>query len=157
MNAKSIRDYIIIPTLMQLKNRFSYNDTVLRLVMETMYHESNGFSQIIQQPNNGPAYGLCQMEGDTFRWLQKDWISKWPEFVKISPTYPNIPFTELLWNLKLNVAMCRARYYVDKRPLPVNTLEARSDYWYKIYNASGVLVRKHHYQIHAKELDKLLL
>jgi len=154
---KEFRDLICIPTLEQLENRFPYNDTALNLVMETIYHESGGLSHIVQMPNYGPAHGICQFEEPTFDWIIKDWISKWPEFVKISPNYPNIPLEELHWNLKLNVAMCRARYYVSPKPLPVNTLENRSDYWYVIYNASGVLVRKHHYQIHAKELAKLLL
>lgn len=157
LNPKSFQKLVVIPTLEQLSNRFPYNETALKLVMETIYHESDGLKQLVQQPNGGPGHGLLQMEVDTFYWIIKDWISKWPEFVKISPTYPNIPLEELHWNLKLNVALCRARYYVSPKHLPVNDLENRSEFWYSIYNVSGVIARKQHYQIHAKELDKLLL
>jgi hypothetical protein len=157
INVKELQKLVIIPTLEQLANRFPYNDTALTLVMETMYHESAGFVHIIQMPNYGPANGILQMEKTTFDWLVDSWIPKWPEFAKISPNYPNIPLEELYWNLKLNVAMCRARYYVSPKPLPANNLESRSEYWFTTYNNSKVITRKQHYQIHAKELDKLLL
>lgn len=160
LDCKNFRDLIVIPTLKELAPEFSFQNVAVNLVMETIYHESQQLTYLVQMPNYGPAHGLLQMEEETWDWLVDDFLPKhksWPKFAKISPNHPKIPYEELHWNLKLNVAMCRARYAASSSPLPNDTLESRSDYWFTVYNASGVTIRKYHYETDAKNLDKLLL
>jgi hypothetical protein len=58
-----------------------------------------------------------------------------------------VAYGELAWNLALNVIACRLRYFVDWRKLPSleEGIPSRAQYWFTVYNASGVLERKAKY------------
>lgn len=156
MDVNQFKRLILEPTLGELHPEIPFSGVAYRLILETIWHESGGLKNIIQVPNDGPAYGICQMEKPTFEWLVESVLPNKPQlslkFVKISATYPYIDFKELLWNLKLNVALCRLRYLVVPDALPEDNLEARAKYWFQFYNASEVQVRLHHFMIDAKEL-----
>lgn len=150
---------IVLPILGFLSPDIPMTPVATRLVLETIFHESDRLTYIAQKPNDNPAHGLLQMERPTFNWLIDDFLPKqkfWPKFNKLSPNWPNIQFNELDGNLFLCVAMCRIRYYAVPKPLPENTLIERANYWYTYYNGSGVPQRKAQYITNSEYLASLL-
>lgn len=160
MDIKQFDKLIAYPILNSLlPPEIPYSSVAHRLILETIYHESQRMIFIAQNPNYGPAHGFLQMEQPTFQWLVNDVIPKLninSKFRKISFTFPDMQFDELNGNLYLNVVMCRIRYYAVPYKLPENNLESRADYWYKFYNASGVPERRENFIKDAKYLATIL-
>lgn len=116
-------------------------EVAVRLVGETIWHESDRLQALGQYPRDpvdvfGPGLGICSMERSTWNWLKdKD---------RIRGTLALRQYEELAWDLRLNVIACRLRYLVNPLSLPKleDGVEARSVYWFRIYNASGVIERR---------------
>lgn len=150
---------VLLPILGFLAPDISLTPVATRLVLETIFHESDRLTCIAQKPNDNPAHGVCQMERPTFNWLVNDFLPKqkfWPKFKRLSPNWPDIQFNELDGNLFLCVTMCRIRYYAVPQSLPENNLIDRANYWYLHYNASGVLQRKAKYITDSEYLSTIL-
>lgn len=134
LDASQFISGVIYPTLGDLSRVMPNPPVAQRLVVETLAHESDGFTYLHQFPM-GPALGLCQMEEPT-------WDDLWDRFLDL-PKYADLlsavmsycchgelpAFADLVWNLRLNVAMCRLRYFSQPHPLPDDTLESRAAYW----------------------------
>jgi len=131
-------------------------EVAIKLVGETIWHESDRLQALGQyvaiDPNNpmlspfGPGLGIASIEEPTWDWMVKE-SERWVN-TKFYLGYRD--YEDLAWDLRLNVLACRIRYKLDRRPLPADTLEARADYWFRVYNASGVESRKAKYIADAK-------
>lgn len=158
LDANHFRNLVVTPTLHELDPEVPYSDVAEMLVLETIWHESSKFTYLAQLPHYGPALGIAQIEQATFNWLI-DVIKKkplWAKFKNIAVMQPDIEFSQLAWNLKLSVALCRYRYSVIPDKLPDNTIEARAEYWYQHYNGSGVISRKYHFAANSRDLRDVL-
>lgn len=158
--APQFRKLVVVPTLNEIDPEIIYSGVAQRLVLETIFHESNCFTYLAQLPFDGPARGLAQIEEPTFNWLVYGVLPKNPKlslkFLKITANYPNIPFNEVTWNLKLSVALCRLRYYVVPAALPDDTIEGRAAYWSKYYQTSNDPIKTKKFIEHSKQLEQLL-
>jgi len=158
--APQFNKLIVLPTLSEIDPEIKYTGVAQRLVLETIFHESNGLTYLAQLPFNGPACGIAQIEEPTFDWLVHQVLPRNPKlslkFTKISPNYPNIPFKELVWNLKLCVALCRLRYFVVPAMLPEDTIEDRAAYWSKYYQTSNDSAKTKLFIQHSNQLEQLL-
>lgn len=94
------------------------------LVLGTIYQESRGGYYLRQL--RGPALGISQVEPATFRWLVELYGARFPF---ITDRHPH----ELIWDLRLAIAMCRLRYLAVPGPIP-KTLDGQAAYWKAHYN-----------------------
>ena len=133
-------------------------EAAVRLVGETIWHESDQLKALGQYSVDltfGPGLGPCSMERPTWDWLVRDHIQqkvKLRDFFQRWSIGDPGNYDQFAYNLALNVAACRLRYWVDSRMMPGNTfdIESRSKYWFAVYNASGVEARRHKYIKDAK-------
>lgn len=144
------KTYVLYPTMVAMGEK---NANAICLVMETIWHESDGL-RYLAQVGNGPARGLGQCEPPTFDWLVGDYLPKhqpalWGAFGAISPHWPSIPFEELAWNLRLATALVRVRYLAAPGTIPT-TLEGRAAYWGKYYQTDSDPAKIQLYIQHAK-------
>ena len=113
-----------------LKEYNLYSPEAAQLVYGTIIQESRRGTFIRQNVKNFDitkhAIGIAQIEYNTFIWLKRVFMSKYPEIAQIK-------FEELEYNLKYSILFCRLRYRVDKEPIPL-TLDGQAEYWKRIYN-----------------------
>jgi len=119
------------------------------LVGETIWHESDRLRALGQYPRDlldvfGPGLGISSFERSTWNWLYPLYRSF---AAQLGHGDRSVQYEELAWNLALNVIACRLRYYVSRHKLPdlADGVVARAEYWFKVYNASGVESRKAKY------------
>ena len=159
LHVKQFRDLILNPTLDYFSPEINNSKCAKSLVLETIWHESGGLTYIAQFPYNGPAKGVLQMEKPTFEWLNK-FIPNSLISNKFSSIFGKLSFDDLIWNLKLCVAMCRIRYLVVKAPLPNDNVQSRAAYWNTYYQTSddqpGIDKDEMQYISHAYDLWKIL-
>ena len=139
-------------------------EVAIKLVGETIFHESDRLRALGQYPNPaddmgqravevfGPGLGIASIEEATWDWMVgKADSGRWNHtiFEELSSRM----YQELAWDLKLNVLACRFRYKVDKRPLPENNMVSRSIYWMAVYNGSGVEDRRLGYVRNAVDIE----
>jgi len=133
-------------------------EAAVRLVGETIWHESDQLKALGQYSVDltfGPGLGPCSMERATWDWLVRDHIQQKVKLLNFFQRWsigdPS-NYDQFAYNLALNVAACRLRYWVDPRLMPANTfdIEGRSKYWFSVYNASGVESRRAKYVKDAK-------
>jgi len=132
--------YVLIPTLDLLEPDVQHTPNAQAIVRETIWHESGGLVHIVQL-GGGPGRGLGQIEPPTFEWLTKDFLPNkrpaiWQKFGAISAQWPSIPFDEVMWNLRLAVALVRCRYLPDSHGVP-STIEGRAAYWSRVYQTTN--------------------
>ena len=150
---------LVYETLDAFKDVMPNPPVAQHLVVETLAHESDGFTCLKQV--GGPALGMCQMELPTwndlwFRFLQAnhvkfaDLLSK----LRVECAYGEFPkFQDLRWNIRLAIAMCRLKYFSHPAPLPDDTLEARAAYWGYVYQTTRDPAKIALYMAHAKEME----
>lgn len=101
------------------------------LLLGTAAQESH-FGKYVTQMGNGPARGVFQMEGPTYNWIRDKYAKKYP-FLH-GTTVDDLAY-DSGEGLDLAIIMCRLRYFVVPKPLPVaGDIEAYAAYWKKWYN-----------------------
>jgi hypothetical protein len=118
-----------------------WSEEAEELVIGTIAHESLcGLYR--RQQGGGPARGIAQMEPATD-------IDCWGNYLAYQPTLSAAikrisgtigPSNDALENNdKYAIVMCRVKYMRSSLALPdADDLEAQAEYWYHIYNGSGV-------------------
>ncbi len=110
-----------------------YTPESLNLVLGTIAQESR-FGHYIEQIK-GPAKGICQMEPNTYDDIWNNYLKYKPELkdkvLKLSVTADSAE--EMVWNLKLAIAMCRVHYLRVKEAIPFGINE-QAKYYKKYYN-----------------------
>ncbi len=152
LNWKQFELGVLRPTLREAS--MPSPEVAVRLVGETLWHESNRLRALGQYPAGtagiterdlfGPGLGIASIERPTWDWMQQN-----DNQVLIPDRY----YQELAWDLRLNVLACRLRYFLDPLPLPKleDGIEARATYWWKIYNR-GQVDRRPEYIANAKAI-----
>ena len=135
LNWKQFHAGIVVPTLLEWPE-VPHSLVEDRLVSETLWHESDQLTCLGQVPNDddpdyfGPGLGICSMERDT-----------WDDLVgRRGCPFRKRQYSELIYDLRLNVIACRYRYFIDLAPLPRldDGIKARATYWWKVYNRGQV-------------------
>jgi len=151
LNWKQFELGVLRPTMARLQYHcgIDCSENVVMLVGETIWHESDALGALGQYSREagrvfGPGLGIASFERPTWDWLYPLYRSL---AVQLGHGDRQVHYDELAWNLALNVIACRLRYYVDRRKLPdpAGGIAARADYWFDVYNASGVPGRKAKY------------
>lgn len=159
MNWKQFEHGVLRPTLTKMSPIIPSPEVAVRLVGETIYHESDRMQALGQYPRGGvtaeepfgPGLGPASIEEPTWDWLHGIYRLLGRE---LGMGDREFRYNELAWNLALNVAGCRLRYFVDRRALPTpdSGIEGRARYWFLVYNASGVDSRRVKYIADAKRI-----
>lgn len=156
LHVKQFKKLILDPTLDYFSPEINNSNCAKLLTLETIWHESGGLIYLAQFPYNGPAKGICQMEKPTFEWLVDFYMGNSLIYPKFSTIFGKPSFDDLIWNLKLCVAMCRIRYYVMPNPLPEDNIQARAKYWGQHFQTTNDPVKISQYIAHAYDLHNLL-
>lgn len=120
-----------------LKEVDLYSEDAVELLMLTAAVESD-LGSAIEQYGNGPALGIFQMEIDTCRDIENNWLRfKDDHFQWRVKTFDN--HGDLAINLKGNIPfqIVRARLHYLRKPDPLpnhRDVEAMARYWKKHYN-----------------------
>lgn len=132
LNEKQLRFDITMPTLRDIG---LFGSEAVELIIATIAQESHG-GTYLEQLVAGGACGIIQMERPTYRDIWDNYLKKlddtkqiWKygqaliEKIMVSCNFRNEPkFEELIYNLRLNIIMCRLHYlrYPDALPNPNN-------------------------------------
>ena len=98
----------------------------VKLLLGTAAQESR-FGTFLHQLGGGPAKGAFQMEPATFEWLQDRYQEKYPAIFGRKAS-------DMEWDLRLSIIMCRLRYRIVKDDLPADDLMSLASYWKLWYN-----------------------
>ena len=158
LNWKQFEFGVLRPTLAEVASIMPAPEVAVRLVGETIWHESDRLQALGQYPRGGvtlaepfgPGLGIASIEEPTWDWMKEraeGW--GWPLSIVEGSDY-----SELGYDLRLNVVACRLRYFLDKRALPrlEDGMDARATYWLMVYNGSKVLQRREKYITDAKAI-----
>ena len=154
LNWKQFELGVLRPVLLDADEMMPCPEHVVKLVGETIWHESDKLTALGQYPRDptavfGPGMGPCSMEAPTWEWLRTALLDRKSDFrllfeawcISGSPEHE-----EFSWNLALNVLGCRLRYFIDANTLDGGKdIEGRSHLWFAIYNGSGVEARRLRY------------
>jgi hypothetical protein len=109
-----------------------YSNEAFELIYGTIIQESLRGKYRRQMVNNWKydvhAAGICQIEYNTFNWLKKVFMNRFPEIAKVQ-------FVDLIYDDKMSILFCRLRYLVVKEPIPKD-LEGQANYWKVYYNSA---------------------
>lgn len=141
LNFRQFELGILRPTLAKLAGVMPAPEVAVRLVGETLWHESNHLTMLGQDPIDddpdgfGPGLGIASIEKQTWDWM---WLKPLPE--PLSSYLGWHQYSDLVDDLRLNVVACRLRYWLDPLPLPKleDGVEARATYWWKVFNRGQV-------------------
>lgn len=101
--------------------------------------------EFIKQLGGGPALGICQMEPATHDDLLENYIAYRPELEeKLSNIGKFCDSSEMVYNLRYAVAMCRIHYYRQYGAIP-KTIEGQAAYYKKHYNTHLGKATEHEY------------
>ena len=124
-----LREYIIKPTLIELD---MYSQAAEDLIAGTIAQESL-MGRYIKQVG-GPALGICQMEPVTHNDIHDNYLSYRPEMMEsLEGIGKFCDASEMVWNLRYSVAMCRIHYYRQPGAIPTD-IHGQAAYWKKFYN-----------------------
>ena len=147
LNWKQFELGVLRPTLRDML--IPQSEVAVRLVGETLWHESDQLRALGQYPRTGitasepfgPGLGIASIERPTWDWMKG--------LGGISTRY----YEELVYDLCLNVIACRYRYFFDPLPLPklADGIDARATYWLMVYNR-GQVDRRPDYIANAKTI-----
>ena len=152
MKVEQLKDYV--DTTLAKFTAVPYNEDAGWLILGTMATESD--LRFIEQWPTGPACGFIQMEPDTARDIQKNYLRFRmrrfrSSFIKttgmtIRRTFgPDLPYY-LKGNLPLQIVMARLHYYRVPHPLP-HTLPEMAEYWKRYYNTDGGKGKPSHFDL----------
>jgi len=143
MDAKQLRDLIIIPTLKFLE---LYSESAVNLLLGTIAQESEMGEYIRQlgfDCRSGGAFGICQCEmkthEDVLAWLKSNKSSIYNKVLLLMTQTPWLTNSQQLeGNLFYAVAIARCLYLSIAEPLPAaDDINAMAVYWKKYYNRGG--------------------
>jgi type VI secretion system secreted protein VgrG len=111
------------------------SEDAISLLFETACVESNLTHR--KQLNDGPARGLWQMEPDTYRDIQVNFVAYRPELKKALDHMfgTSRKFSHIERNDEYAIVMARLHYWRVKGAIP-KTLKGRAAYWKKHYNTA---------------------
>lgn len=141
MDAKQLREYVVIPSLMYLSPEILFTTNVVELIMGTGAVESR--LQYIDQleAGPGPAYGLFQMEAPTHDDIWQNFlIFNRPLAAKVAARSITGVFSvdaalEMAGNLYYATLMVRCHYRRVKEALPIaGDIAGLARYWKRYYN-----------------------
>lgn len=131
MKAKQLRDAI---RNVLIKCNFTITDEIVNLLVGTACVESNCGEYIKQI--NGPACGIFQIEPNTAKDIQENYIKYKPDLKYLHDKFYLKSLTleeNLMYNLSYSILMCRLFYKRIKEPIP-KTISGQAAYWKKYYN-----------------------
>lgn len=131
MKAKQLRE-AIKSTLS--KCNLPCSEDLLNLLVGTACVESNCGEYIKQI--NGPACGIFQIEPNTAKDIQENYIKYKPDLRHLHDKFYLKGLTleeNLMYNLSYSILMCRLFYRRIKEPIP-KTISGQAAYWKKYYN-----------------------
>ena len=130
---EQLKERIIVPTLAYLN---LYSESAVNLLLGTAAQESR-LGTFIHQLGNGPAEGIYQMEPDTERDIQNNFLKYRTDLDKKVSTLrlSTDEFPEMEGNLYYATAMCRIHYLRQLAALPgPNDIYGLANYWKDYYN-----------------------
>ena len=131
MKTKQLREAI---KSILIKCNMPITDEVVNLLVGTACVESNCGEYIKQI--NGPACGIFQIEPNTAKDIQKNYIKYKPDLKYLHDKFYLKSLTleeNLMYNLSYSILMCRLFYRRIKEPIP-KTVSEQAAYWKKYYN-----------------------
>ena len=131
MKAKQLREAI---KDVLTKCNFTITDEIINLLVGTACVESNCGEYIKQI--NGPACGIFQIEPNTAKDIQENYIKYKPDLKYLHDKFYLKSLTleeNLMYNLSYSILMCRLFYRRIKEPIP-KTISGQAAYWKKYYN-----------------------
>ena len=129
MNNNQLRVFVIKPVLVSLD---MYSQEAEDLVAGTIAQESRMGHYIHQV--GGPALGICQMEPATHKDIWENFISYRKDLSeRLNGICFDMSESDMIWNLKYAVTMCRIHYYRKPGAIPLD-VEGQAEYWKRHYN-----------------------
>lgn len=131
MLAKQLRNAIIN---VLNKCNLAVSNNIVNLLVGTACVESDCGKYIKQI--NGPACGIFQIEPNTAKDIQENFIKYKPELRQLHDKFYIKSLTleeNLMYNLAYSIFMCRIFYMRFKEPIP-DLIEEQAKYWKKYYN-----------------------
>ena len=114
---------------------------VEELVLGTIAHESH-LGEDREQIGGGPALGIVQMEPETLHDCFDNFLHYHPEMLQALQRICGISTysVDALENCdEYAIILCRVKYLRSKLAVPpASDIEAQAEYWFHIYNGSGV-------------------
>lgn len=138
---------VLRPTLAEVASVMPAPEVAVKLVGETIWHESDRLRALGQYPRFhpdipaiahpdpfGPGLGIASIEEPTW-----DWMASTDAWMRLKG-WTGWRYEQLAYDLRLNVIACRLRYFLDQRALPrlEDGMDARATYWWKVYNGGQV-------------------
>lgn len=130
--------HVVAPALYRLAEVIPWSLSAVQLVLGTAIVESDlkYLDQIDYQNKPGPAFGLWQIEGLTFR----DHLQRAKPVIQnaIAGIYmEDLEVMDLWWNLRLGAQMCRLLYWHAPEKLPeAGDAEGMAKLWKLRYNTA---------------------
>lgn len=116
-----------------LKEIGLYSKDAVNLLLGTAAQESR-FGHFIVQMGGGPALGVFQMEPNTFRDIENNYLAYRDNLrSKIEGACGDIKPEALVYNLKLAICFARIHYLRVPKPLP-GSIYGMAEYWKEFYN-----------------------
>lgn len=120
INPKQLKELVIRPTLQYLHPQIPHSGEAEDLLLMTAAHESN-LGQYLKQVN-GPALGIYQMEPETLRDIQENFLQFRPSLMDtvedfLAP-FGDSPEWDLVYNLAYATAAARVHYFRVPEALP---------------------------------------
>jgi hypothetical protein len=109
IRTQDLKQYVIIPALQLMGEKYA-SDVAMQLLLATAAQESH-MGEYLHQVN-GPALGIYQMEPATF----VDTLNRAANI--LGGIYPTSPSERLIYDLRYATVVARAKYYLDRSPLP---------------------------------------
>lgn len=102
--------------------------------------QESGMGQYLVQLGNGPARGIFQMEPNTLRDIQQNFLSYRPKLKAMVETHKAMALSDaanLICNLAYAALMCRIHYLRVAEALPAaDDLSGLARYWKRYYNTA---------------------
>ena len=121
-----------------------WNPDVEELVLGTIAHESH-LGQYRRQIGGGPALGIAQMEPATLHDCWDNFLEYHQDLVALITTITGVSGADedaLENNDPYAIIMCRVKYLRSRLAIPpASDVEAQAEYWFHIYNGSGVVAK----------------
>jgi hypothetical protein len=134
VNLQHWRDYVIIPTLKRMGEKF-YSPSAVCLLLGTVLHESR--LEYLRQLEGGPALGFYQLEPATIKDIHENYISYRCELESVVHDFMTMQARDVqaVTNLSYATALARLVYFRVPEPLPAwEDSRAMSRYWKAHYN-----------------------
>lgn len=151
LNAQQLRDYVITPTLSEIR---LWSPSAEQLLLATAAHESHCGEYLKQI--GGRAVGIFQCEPATHRDIFENYLFKrqdlyqrvmglLPDFLTNPTGY--VDDINLIGNLFYATAICRIHYLRVPEPMPrLNDMDAMADYWGRHYQTDNNAEKKQQFR-----------